>query len=95
VRGRDDRQSTMFRCISAEDRVPADHPLRSLHALVEPVLNELSPRFDEMYSKSGRPSIPPGAAAARLSAAGALFDPQRAPADGAPGLQHSVRWLWV
>jgi transposase len=59
VRGSDDQQSTMFSYISAEDRVPANHPLRSLRALVEPVLKELSPRFDEMYARGGRPSIPP------------------------------------
>lgn len=59
MRGSDGQQSTMFSYISAEDRVPANHPLRSLRALVEPVLKELSPRFDEMYARSGRPSIPP------------------------------------
>ncbi len=59
MRGSDERQPTMFSYISAEERVPANHPLRSLRALVEPVLKELSPRFDEMYSKIGRPSIPP------------------------------------
>ena len=59
MRGTDDRQSSMFSYISAEERVPTKHPLRKLKELVEPVLKELSPRFDEMYSKMGRPSIPP------------------------------------
>ncbi len=59
MRGSDDRQSTMFSYVSAEDRVPADHPLRAIQQLVEPVLKEMSPRFDRLYSALGRPSIPP------------------------------------
>jgi transposase len=39
--------------------VPADHPLRAIRRFVDPILAEMSPRFDAMYSKTGRPSIPP------------------------------------
>lgn len=59
MRGTDDRQTSAFSYISAEDRVPADHPLRRMRDLIEPVLNELSPRFDRIYARGGRPSIPP------------------------------------
>ncbi|HEX5074750.1 MAG TPA: hypothetical protein VFW03_16145, partial [Gemmatimonadaceae bacterium] len=41
---------------SVEDRIPADHPLRAMQALVDPVLAALSPRFEQMYATSGRPS---------------------------------------
>lgn len=42
-----------------EDRIPPDHPLRVIRQLVEPILRDLSPRFASLYSKYGRPSIPP------------------------------------
>ena len=45
--------------MSVEDRIPADHPLRTIHALVNPILATLSPRFDALYARMGRPSIPP------------------------------------
>ena len=39
--------------------MPRDHPLRAIRAMVDEVLKQLSPRFDTMYAKVGRPSIPP------------------------------------
>lgn len=36
-----------------------DHPLRPIRQQVDGVLAKLSPLFDEMYSATGRPSIPP------------------------------------
>jgi len=59
MRGPDHPQTAMFSYVSIEDRIPADHPLRAIHALVNPILAELSPRFHAMYSRMGRPSIPP------------------------------------
>lgn len=59
MRGPDHPQTAMFSYLSVEDRIPADHPLRAIQALVNPVLAELSPRFQAMYSTMGRPSIPP------------------------------------
>jgi transposase len=49
----------LFSYISLEDRVPADHPLRAIRALVEPILVELAPRWAGLYAETGRPSIPP------------------------------------
>jgi len=49
----------MWSYVPLEQRVPADHPLRPLRAMVDVVLRELSPQFDRLYSKVGRPSIPP------------------------------------
>src|SRR5258708_34711259 len=36
-----------------------DHPLRPTNTMVDKVLQDLSPQFNRMYSKVGRPSIPP------------------------------------
>jgi len=49
----------MFSYISPEARVPHDHPLRAIRAMVEAVLKELSPQLDRLYAQSGRPSIAP------------------------------------
>ena len=59
MRGPDERQSILFSYRSIEDRIPADHPLRALRRLVDPVLVALSSRFQRLYSAIGRPSIPP------------------------------------
>src|SRR2546430_8635450 len=40
-------------------RVRKDHPLRAIRAMVDEVLTQLSRRFDAMYARVGRPSIPP------------------------------------
>jgi transposase len=49
----------MFSYVSCEARVPADHPLRAIRAIVGAALEELSPRFETLYAKAGRPSIAP------------------------------------
>src|SRR6267143_6245736 len=59
MRGNDQQQGHVFSYISPEQRVRKDHPLRPIRAMVDKVLKELSPEFDKMYSKVGRPSIPP------------------------------------
>jgi len=59
MRGGDSQQNAMFSYISAEDRVPEDHPLRVIKALVDPILVRLSPHFGRLYSRYGRPSIAP------------------------------------
>ena len=59
MRGADEPQTTLFSYVSVEDRIPVDHPLRTIHALVNPILTALSPKFEALYSRMGRPSIPP------------------------------------
>lgn len=49
----------MLCLISAESRVPQDHPLRAVKALADAALKRLSPVFDAMYADTGRPSVPP------------------------------------
>jgi transposase len=52
-------QSGISSYISAERRVPKDHPLRAIRVMVDAALRELAVRFDEMYAQNGRPSIAP------------------------------------
>src|SRR5215470_4576408 len=59
MRGTDQQQNHVFSYISPEQRVPRDHPLRPIRKMVDEILKELSPEFNKMYSKVGRPSIPP------------------------------------
>jgi transposase len=59
MRGQDNQQSDMFSYLSPEQRVRADHPLRAIRAMADLALWSMSSRFDEMYSQTGRPSIPP------------------------------------
>lgn len=59
MRGHDHQQSGMFSYISPETRIPEDHPLRPIRAMVDVALAGLSPRFEAMYSSFGRPSIAP------------------------------------
>jgi hypothetical protein len=46
MRGKDERQLDAFSYISPEQRVPQDHPLRSLRAMTDEVLQQLQPRFN-------------------------------------------------
>lgn len=59
MRGSSNPQSSMFMAVPLERRVPADHPLRAIKAYADACLAELEPVFERMYSKQGRPSIPP------------------------------------
>ena len=59
MRGDDGDDTGMWSYVSQEQRIPADHPLRPIRKMVDEVLDRLSPRFDKLYSRVGRPSIPP------------------------------------
>src|SRR5206468_6591819 len=60
MRGDDqEQQGAMWSYVPMERRIPADHPLRRMRPMVDGLLQELSPRFDELYSRVGRPSIAP------------------------------------
>jgi transposase len=59
MRGDDRSQGPLFSYVSPEKRVPRDHPLRRIRAMVDEALRELSGEFEGLYAKTGRPSIPP------------------------------------
>jgi len=49
----------MFSYLSPEQRVPTDHPLRSIRTMTDEALRRLSSRFEALYAATGRPSVPP------------------------------------
>ena len=81
MRGDDVQQQAMFSYLSPEARVPQDHPLRPIRDMVNQALAELSGEFQAMYSREGRPSIPPEKLLRALLLQ-VLYTPQRPTADG-------------
>src|ERR1700759_1553351 len=59
MRGEDERSEGFFSYVRLEARIAADHPLRAIRILVDEALTTLSRDFDKLYSREGRPSIPP------------------------------------
>jgi transposase len=59
MRGEQRRSEGLFSYVRLEERIAPDHPLRAILVLVNEVLAALSDRFEELYSHTGRPSIPP------------------------------------
>jgi hypothetical protein len=59
VRGAVEQSGHLFSYLSPEQRVPADHPLRAIRTMTDEAWRRLSPRFEALYAKTGRPSIPP------------------------------------
>jgi transposase len=55
----DNQQGQVFSYLSAEQRVRKDHPLRAVRAMTDEILLDLSAVFDQMYARTGRPSIAP------------------------------------
>src|ERR1700730_12054973 len=54
MRGTHSEQSSMFSYISAERRVPKDHPLRAIRIMADMALQGLDQRFAGMYATLGR-----------------------------------------
>jgi transposase len=59
MRGDEQHQQGFIVLTSLEDRVPADHPLRAVRAMVDAALAEMSPQLAALYARRGRPSIAP------------------------------------
>lgn len=59
MRGTDSRRDGLFSYVRADSRVPKDHPLRAIRRVTDAALGSLSPQFDALYCKEGRPSIAP------------------------------------
>ena len=49
----------MFSYVTLEQRVAADHPLRTVRILVDRALKRIDAELSSMYSRTGRPSIAP------------------------------------
>lgn len=59
MRGDSDHQAIVFSALTPDQLVPADHPIRAIKPIVGRALQAISPTLSEMYSRRGRPSIPP------------------------------------
>ena len=59
MRGKIKAQPEFCTVINLNQRVALEHPLRGIKQRVDTVMQKLSPLFDELYAKEGRPSIPP------------------------------------
>ena len=59
MRGSDQQQAALFRYVALEQRVPPDHPLRTIRQMVDTALAGLWARFEALYAETGRPSIAP------------------------------------
>jgi transposase len=59
MRGHDEQSGWMFSYVSPEERVAADHPLRTIRRITDRALERLSTQFDALYVNFGRPSVPP------------------------------------
>jgi transposase len=59
MRGEETGQGAAFSYVSTEERIPADHPLRTIRRMTDEVLERMADAFAELYSWTGRPSVPP------------------------------------
>ena len=59
MRGNTSIQVEILSALTPDQLVPQDHPIRQIKPIVDRALAELSPTFNTMYAKVGRPSIPP------------------------------------
>lgn len=59
MRGQVNGQAALWSYLSPEARVPATHPIRPIKQLADAALQRLEQTFKAMYSRVGRPSIPP------------------------------------
>ena len=87
MRGSDERTGTLFSYVDVEDRVPADHPLRTI---VNGVPEGLKVEFARIYWDAGCPSIAPERLPQTLAAADVSHDPLRTAANGAARRESAV-----
>lgn len=59
MRGDINRQAAIMLAITPDHLVPQDHPIRKIKPIVDGALGKLSPMFEGIYARTGRPSIPP------------------------------------
>jgi transposase len=59
MRGHDEQQGEVFSYLPLEERIPGEHPLRRIRALVDVGLKDLWTHFEALYARRGRPSIAP------------------------------------
>ena len=89
MRGDDQRPDDLFSYIRPEQRVPADHPLRPIRAMVDTVCTSCPPSSPGcMRRRAGRRSRPRSCCGPSCSKC--VLGPERAAADGAARLQPAL-----
>jgi hypothetical protein len=58
MRGDDQETGSMFSYRSLEDRIPRNHPLRPMRAMVDEALADVSPRRDPVVGPGGEGAAP-------------------------------------
>jgi transposase len=59
MRGSQPQQVSLLCLVDAQKLIPLEHPLRAIKTLADDALKRLSRSLDRMYSRTGRPSVPP------------------------------------
>jgi transposase len=59
MRGEDTKQPSMVILMNPEDKIPRNHPLRSIRETADDIFKGMDGLLEGMYSENGRPSIPP------------------------------------
>lgn len=59
MRGPQKQQDSLFSYVPLEKRIPQDHPMRPIRKMVDKAFEQMSDKFSELYSHTGRPSIAP------------------------------------
>ena len=54
-----DATHSQLALVDLEERVPQDHPIRTIKIIAKETLERLPPKIDQMHSKVGRASVPP------------------------------------
>src|SRR5262252_8714215 len=57
MRGIDEKPTQLFSYVDLERRIPLDHPLRAIRALVDKVLAGQSRTLAKLYARDGRPLL--------------------------------------
>jgi len=59
MRGEDQKQAAMYSYVTLAQRIPADHPARTIRQTVDRALARMDAELEQLYSTTGRPSIAP------------------------------------
>src|SRR6266702_3844813 len=59
MRGEDQKQAAMYSYVPLAQRIPADHPARTIRQTVDRALARMDAELEQLYSTTGRPSIAP------------------------------------
>ena len=74
MRGSDTRTGELFSYVDLEERVPRDHPLRLIRAIVNEVLAALDREFADIYAAEGQDKVMSRARGRRRSDGGGMIE---------------------